>query len=143
MAPLLRRPAGRAYLRRSVGHDLEPGTRPWLIALCEAELRWAVHDWRQLNPDADDGYGRAFGEPAPEACRLPHERAATEILNLNGKRAAWQAARDNASPQDAAYIARLEHDLVAIHRQLARAVARYHTLRAIADWRETDVKAAA
>ena len=138
-----RRPAGRDYLKRNVPAALEPGTRPWLIALCEAELAWAAHDWRLQNPKADDGSGWSWGTPPPEFDRLPHETAAAGILNLNGKRAAFRLALDNTHPRDIDYRAGLDDELAKIDALLARATAQYHALRAVVDWRADEVREAA
>lgn len=143
--PLLhRQPAGRAFLRRGVGPLLEPGTRAWLIALCRAELAWAAHDWRRCNPGADDGSGWTWGAPPPEVERLPHEAAAAEILNLAGKRAAFELALEGVNPTaDAAWAADLEGKLARLDALLARAAAQYHTLRAVVDWRDAELQTAA
>lgn len=143
--PLLqRRPADRGYLKRSVHAALEPGTRPWLIALCRAELAWAAHDWRQCNPGADDDSARGWGTPPVELDRLPHEGAAAEIVNLAGKRGAFQLALEGVNRTiDAGYAADLEDRLARLDALLARATARYHALRAVADWRDADLPAAA
>jgi hypothetical protein len=142
--PLMhRRPADRAFLRRDVGPALEAGTRPWLIALCRAELAWAAHDWRRCNPDADDGSAWSWGAPPPELERLPHEAAAAGILNLAGKRAAFQLALEGVNPAaDAAWAADLESKLAKLDALLARAAAQYHTLRAVVDWKEEERVAA-
>ncbi len=143
MSPQRRRPAGRDYLRRNVPAGLEPGGRPWLAALCRAELAWAAHDWRMQNPDTDDGSGWSWGTPPAELDRLPHEEAAAEILTLDGKCAAFRLALDNANPRDAVYRADLAGKLAALDALLAHAAARYHAFRAVADWREDEAKKAA
>lgn len=120
-----------------MGLDLPPGSRAWLLALCEAELRWAAHDWRQGHPET--GSTPTWGTPIDEASRLPHEAAAATVLNLNGKRAAVMVALEAVDTDGSvAWAAARRRELDRLDTLIEQSAARYHALRAIVDWPVAD-----
>jgi hypothetical protein len=54
-----------------------------LVKACRAELDGALNDWCRLNPNVMHDV-RTMGPHPSEACRLPHEHAAANVLNIWG-----------------------------------------------------------
>lgn len=87
---LPRRPASPAFLARRLaaiawfGPPPAPGSRPWLVETCRAELAWALADWRLLaGTVGEPAAGRGGGPHPSEAHRLPHEVAAARVVNCH------------------------------------------------------------
>lgn len=86
---LPRRPAPSTFLARRLaaiswfGPPPAPGSRPWLVETCRAELAWALADWRLLTGAAEEPAARG-GDPHPaEAHRLAHEQDAARVVNCH------------------------------------------------------------
>ena len=87
---LPRRPASPIFLARRLaaiawfGPPPAPGSRPWLVETCRAELAWALADWRLLTGTVEEPAANRSGGPHPsEAHRLPHEVAAARVVNCH------------------------------------------------------------
>lgn len=56
----------------------------WVLETCRAELTWSVADYKRVSGDHAERDARYDGPHPAEAYRLPHERAAADILSIHG-----------------------------------------------------------